>query len=421
MTPPPPPPPAPPPPVDTGVFVEEAKAVVGAVRRALADALVAVNGDPAQPQEISRRFGLDKTLTWKIARVIREDDPWEAVAHIPRRPSIRILIGALAKHGLGKEHADPLWQAMEGFEQFIETHSGDRETLEMMASPAAKRSASKRLELFRKSGFQANSALFGVQARVQLAMQMVTPNPHSEEMLDLTTVCGLMDFRRLRANVPWAIATLSGFNADDAPRTDTRSGASALERALPPGTAPILSRFCSQPALRLREIHVQPGVSRYELTEGPIGNTAAVDAVLGWRYVGTVSKHAEVEGEHGEHTVVLSTPVETLIHDLWVHRSLAFAMNPTAHIYSMLPGGPRYPQQGRHVGLLPVPAEVTDLGTNPPDTTTPELPRYREMAELAASENGCRLEDFRAYRFRVKFPPIPAMGVLRHGLLAARK
>ena len=37
-------------------------------------------------------------------------------------------------------------------------------------------------------------------------------------------------------------------------------------------------------------------------------------------------------------------------------------MNPTAHVYSQLPGGPQYPAGGKDAALLPVPTEVADLG-----------------------------------------------------------
>ncbi|MGD9690143.1 MAG: hypothetical protein AB7K52_10865 [Phycisphaerales bacterium] len=315
--------------------------------------------------------------------------------------------------------ADPLLQAMDEFEQFIQTHSGDRETLEMMVTPGGKRNAAKRLELFRKNGFQANSALFGVRARVQLALRVLSPSHSDPDQLDLGTLCGLLEFRRLRPNVPWAIATISGYAADDQPELEMATGYKALDETITNGDAPLVRQFCTEPSLNLQEIRMPGGAVRYELGEGPVGNTAATDAVLGWKYHGQVSCRASVQGEPGEHLVVLSTPAETLIHDMWVHRSLEFAMNPapTWQAYSMLPGGPRYPVQGREVGLLPLANEVVDLGVGPPDTTTAEIPNYREMVQFAVERMGWKMKDFRAFRMRVKYPPIPAMGVFRHALL----
>jgi hypothetical protein len=102
---------------------------------------------------------------------------------------------------------------------------------------------------------------------------------------------------------------------------------------------------------------------------------------------------------------------------MFVHKDLTFALDPSAHVYSQLPGGPQYPAGGKDAALLPVPTDVSDLGSMPPDTTTLEIPEYKAMVEMAIVALGHKLEDFHAYRYRLKYPPIPAMAVLRHPLL----
>jgi hypothetical protein len=89
----------------------------------------------------------------------------------------------------------------------------------------------------------------------------------------------------------------------------------------------------------------------------------------------------------------------------------------TASAYSQLPGGPQYPTAGVDAPQLPVPTDVVDFGAAARTTTTPGVPRYVEMVEFAAQRVGCPLKDFRAFRFRLKYPPIPSMVVLRHSLL----
>ena len=231
-------------------FLDDGRSAVQGLRRALAEVLAAVGADPSQPQEISRRFGLDKTLTWRITRVVREGNAWDAIEHIPRRPSIGIFVSAMSKHGASAERIDKLWRAMTEFERFVETHSGDRETLDMMVSVPARKSAAKRLEAFRKAGFQANSATWGVRAKIQLATHIMSPGLKPGHV-DIGTVCGLVDFRRLRPNVPWAIASINswrgsgsledeGLLGDDRPPIDQRSdglGGTAAGRFLLKATA----------------------------------------------------------------------------------------------------------------------------------------------------------------------------------------
>jgi hypothetical protein len=320
----------------------------------------------------------------------------------------------MTKHGASAERVETVWQALGEFERFVEVHSGDRETLEMMVSAAAKRSAGKRLETFRKSGFQANSAIWGVQARTQISLHIMAPSAIDPEALSFSTVCGLTDFRRLRPDVPWAVASMSQWD-DLSPFEPWRP--LQIDPSGPTGDGPLMRDFCSQPLPELHILRERENLVRFMLAEGPVGNTAAATVVFGWNYASVASRYQSYPGEFGEHGVMLTTPVESVVHDLFIHRSLSFAFNPTAHVYSQMPGGPQYPSGGRKAGLLPVPDDVTDLGAAPPDTTTPELPRYREMVEFAVRQMGHEINDFQGYRFRVRFPPIPTLAVLRHALL----
>lgn len=401
--------------LDAKPFVEDGKTAVHGLRRAFADVLASLGADASEPQEISRRFGLDKTLAWRIARVIREDDAWEAVQHIPRRPSVRLFITAMAKHGASADLVDSVWQALDQFERFVEVHSGDRETLEAMVSAAAKRSAGKRLEMFRKTGFQSNSALWGVQAKSQISIHIMMPQRDNDEMLSMATMCGLVDFRRLRPSVPWTVASLSQWDEPGVP--DSLQRVVAIDPAVRTGEPPLVRRFCSDMLPTIRAVEERRDLVRFMLDEAPVGNTGAATVVMGWAFTTPVSKYQAHPGEMGEHGVMMCTPVESVVHDLFIHRSLKFAFNPTAHVYSQLPGGPTYPGSGRLAGLLPVPGEVVDLGAGPPDTTTPEVPRYREMFDFAVTQMGHTMNDFQGYRFRIRYAPIPALAVLRHALL----
>ncbi len=397
-------------------FAEDGRLAVNGLRQALADVLFSVGADPGEPQELSRKFGLDKTLTWKISRVVREDDAWEAVQHIPRRPSIEIFTRAMTKHGAPNHTVESLWDAVEVFEHFIETHSGDRETLEMMAGASAKRTASKRMEAFRKSGYQAGAAVWGVHARLQLASQLIAPGA-ADGTLDLAVVCGLLGFRRLRANVPWAVASVHAWDGESEFDAEYPTKLAPIDPSIRRGDVPLLRQFCSQPQADMLSVEHPAKTHRFMLAEGPVGKTAAATVFLGWMVRDVASIRQSFPGETGDHIVNLSTPVEELVHDLFIHRDLRVAMNPTAHVYSQLPGGPQYPAGGKDAALLPVPTEVAELGACPPDATMLEIPRYREMIEMAAQRLGHSLNDFAAYRFRLRYPPIPAMAVMRHNLL----
>jgi hypothetical protein len=324
----------------------------------------------------------------------------------------------MTRHGAPADRVEALWSAHVDFERFIETHSGDRETLEMMASGAARKSAAKRLEAFRKDAYTGNSAIWGVHARVQFSLRLVAPSK-TEGMLDLATIAGFAGFRRLRSDISWAITSINDWDKQDSSSNRHFSRSFPLDPNIKRGDPPLLPEFCNQPLPRVAVIEHPPRTFRYMLGGGEIGKTGTADVAMGWIDSGAVSATESYPGERGEHGTNLSTPAEWLIQDVLIHRDLDFARDPHICVYSQLPGGPQYPTAGPDAAILPVPAEVIDLGSGPPDTTTPEIDRYDDLAQFAATRLGHSLSDFFGYRFRLRYPPIPSLAVLSHTLRPA--
>jgi hypothetical protein len=398
------------PPLAPANFREEGRVVIHGVRTALADMLQSVNADPAQPQEISRRFDLDKMLTWRVSRVVCGDDAWEAVEYIPRRPSMQLFANAMVKHGARDLQVQNLWQAMDAFDRFMDIHAGgDRDTLEIMTSSAGSRFSSKRLEQFRKDGYLANSALWGISTNLHLAIRMMAPGS-KPGMVDLATVCGFVGFRRLRENVKWTVASVTQW--DSAP--DQHNFYEALD--LETTGIPLIPKFSSKPVPSMHARKERDHDTAFKLNDGPVGHVAAATVMLGWITRNCAPLEESYPGEQGEHGAALSTPAELLLHDFYVHKSLAFALDPSVRIYGQLPGGPRYPQPDGEEAALPVQAELASRGFSPPDTTTPEFSRYREVVDMMCSRLGHSLRDFHGYRLRLKYPPIPAISVISHRL-----
>jgi hypothetical protein len=189
-----------------------------------------------------------------------------------------------------------------------------------------------------------------------------------------------------------------------------------MDPLLAPTDSPILKQFSSSPLPALRQTQAQGNITRFELTEGPIGNTGSATCILGWVARGISGKYKAEGDTFGEHIVRLSTPVEVLYHDLYVHRDLAFAMRPEVFIYSDLPGGPTYPYDGLDRGQLPVMEDMVDLGEGPPNAAAADLPNYRQMVDFGVERMGWTLKDFHGFRFRLRFPPIPTLCLYRYEL-----
>jgi hypothetical protein len=396
-------------------FVEEAKVVLQEVRTSLATLVGSVGANPTQPQEIARRFGLDKTLTWKIARVICDDDTLAAAVHVPGKASIRNFVDVLEKKGATSAATQPVLAAMDRLEDLIATHSGDRGTFEVMLGSASDELAKKSGETARKMAYQGCSAIWGVRARVHTSLHFVAPNRESDRLLDLGVIAGFCDFRRLRSDVAWAVARRATLTTSGVPQS--MGSIVPMAPDLAPADSPILKQFSSTPLPDLRQTQGQGNMTRFELTEGPIGNTAAATCILGWVARGISSRYATDDDIYGEHVVRLSTPVEVLYHDLYVHRDLAFAMKPEIFIYSDLPGGPTFPYDGLERGKLPVMEDVIYLGEGPPNAAAADIANYRQMVDFAAERMGWSLNDFHGFRFRLKYPPIPTLCLYRYPLI----
>jgi len=383
------------------------------LRDALAVAFGAVNADTSRPQSMARQFELDKSLSWRISKVLTEPDPLACIPHLPRKSGLEILLRTLKSAGVDDATLDAAREAIREFEEMVERHAGDRDTLNMMLGHVNPQVAEQRAEAYRKLSFQGNSATWGVRAGVQMSAQFMAPS-ETPGMLDFATVAGLLDFWRLRGNVPWPMAWLRNYGDDDG--TPLPADAPLpLDPDVGPRDAPILPTFCSNPPPNLGITKDTTGVVRYELRGGPIGSTAAVSCMAGWHSKSGAGMYRDERNRFGELLVRLNTPAECLYFDFFVHRSLVFALNPDAFVYSQLPSEPGYPSGGRERGLLPFTEEVIDLGS-PPHMVTADIPRYREMFEFVCGRCGWRANEFHGFRLKLRYPPMPAVALFRFEL-----
>lgn len=403
-------------PTPPDTFIADAKLAVADVRRALAQLVESVGANPQQPQEISRRFGLDKTLTWKVARFIGDDDMLAAASHLPGRASVRNLVEAMHRQGAPAESASSVLEAMDRLDALVTAHAGDRDTFEVMLGSASDELARKRGEAARKQLFLGGSAVWGVQAKAHLSIQIAAPSKDNPDKLDLGVIGGFVDFRRLRSDVPWTVARRLTFSMSDGmarPSPNIHPMDESLDRDAPP----LLAKFSSTPAPVLRMASSSgKNVARYEIVPGPIGKNSAATCMVGWIARNETDWFRTPGDDRGEHIVRLSTPAQMLYHDLYVHKSLGFAMNPRAAMYSDLPGGPTYPLDGPDAGMLPIGDEVIDLGFAPANTVTSDIPGYREMVRYAIERMGWDEGEFRGFRQRLRYPPIPALAMMRYDL-----
>lgn len=391
-------------------FQADARTVVRTVRGAFSDLLAQAGANAQDPQSISERIGLTKTLAWKVSRMVQADDPALALQHMPGASGVKLLLRGAERAGVDPAHIEVARDAVRQFERLIEVHCGDRATLDMMGgqlSPAGRR---QRDEQHRRMLFQGASYVWGAQARVVCKIGVVTPG-EAPGLLDFASVNALVDFRRLRPDVCWVMASRHGRN-DDGSQMRTHAAEAIDPRFSGPNQCPLMGDFCSENLPPLRRIDYPRGMS-FELVEGPVGNKGSLSCAVGTIQRG-IPYYAAPDNEWGEHRAVCDLPAELMIVDLFVHQSFAFAIPPQASLHSELAAGasdgPRLRRQ------LPLSEPLQDLGVSPEPPTTPEYPRYTALTRAVFARLGVDPGAFHGFRMKLPFPACPTSIMLRYRL-----
>ena len=387
----------------------------GATIEALASAFSAAQVAPeVNPRDIQKHIGLNRNLAWKLTKMVHSTDVYEALQHVPGREGLEILAGALTKAGADKAVVSGLRSALTDFDHMIEVHVGDRKNLDVYVSSTMPGGiCGDHMEANRALGYRANSATFGVQARVDFSLSIIALNAQRPDFCDIGSVKGMLGFRRMRETTSWPVLR-GGFL-----QRNIELGEKAVEAIddRDGGHEHLLMRdFCSTPLpnTRLVQSDAQP---LYEIGAGPVGKRAEIDCVFGLIRRGVLPVFGE-EGDEtvGEHHFRAETPAERMHFDLLLHTDLPFPMPPGIVTCSKLHSEPSFPYSRDTRSHLPGVANLQELAGGRGSIATPHIARYGEMVELACERMGHRVEDFRTYRISLTYPPIPLTFVAHHAL-----
>lgn len=394
-------------------FEREVRAAVQRLRHALAEILGQLGADVRRPQALADQLGVGGSLVWRATQVVADDDAFAAVQHLPGPAARRTLLQSFEVAGARPEAVRAVQEALANFDRVVEVHAGDRDTFSRMLVGLPGERQSQRDEAQRKLAFQGNSAIWGIEAKVRLSTQVLTPSANPQ-MLDLTAISGLVGLRWLRSDVPWPVFSRR-YTAEDGSDL-TMAGPEALDQSAEPDSPPLWRDFCAGNLPPIRKTLGHDGVARFELLGGEAGNSGLCTCINAWTDRAALPRWSVPTRRTGEHSVWFTTPVEVLIFDLFVHKSVSFAERPSVHIISHLPGGPG----GDHrVSELPIADRIAELD-GPFDLTTPELPVYPRMMSRVFDHLGREPAGYRAFRFRFGFPPIAARAQFRYRLSEER-
>ncbi|MCB1218924.1 hypothetical protein KDL44_16195 [bacterium] len=401
---------------DVPPFQQHYVSSVERLRGVLIEAYQALGVDPGSPREASRQLKLDKTLSWKLSRIINEEAPSRVAANIPGAAGIRIALDALEGAGAQPQLLERVRHAFEGFDEMVEIHSGDKANLELMLDSMAS-TGSDRLEKSRKLAYQGNSGIWGVQASTRLACHIIAPNRENPALLDYAQLSGFCDFQRLRSANGWPILAIRGFNDDGTP---AGVNLTPIDRDFDPELPLLMRRFCRGDMSQLQLVTDRRGVI-YELTTGPVGRTGLFSPYFGYVDRAALTRYRDEHNHLGELLCIISTPVEALVLDLIVHKDIAREIQPPRPlVYGRASGELDEHELRDDRTLLPIKDTPRHLGGDSPTLATPLIPGYADMARHVFRELERDLGDFTGWRLHLPFPPLPSTVALRFELPTAR-
>lgn len=387
----------------------ECDETIGRLRAALIDLYDSVDADPSSPQDVARRFKLNKTLTWNIARLIQATDGLGAVPHVPGSASIEKIIKATESQGASKPTIDRVRAAAKEFERVVEVHVGDRATLDLIIDGLGPNGGIG-LEQSRKRAYIGNSGIYGIQTKTKLMTCFIAPNADDPDQLDMAMVRGHVGLRRLRPSVSFPIFRM---------RQWSQAGQAVGTREWEPIEAGETDRamrsFNKGSVPEINAVETDGGTD-YVILPGPIGNRGAFDCFFGDMIRAGASRYRTEDDTTGEFGATITVPAENLVFDLIYHKDLAFCAQAEARIYaySFLHGN----REGDwdESSVLPINQPATPIAGSPPAVATPLVPRYAEMLQLVTKRLEIDAGEFRGLRFELKYPPLGSTAVLRFGL-----
>jgi hypothetical protein len=404
-------------PTEIATFEAAANQTLMRLRQAFVNLMDQAGLAATKPLALARELDIDKSLAWKIHRVIHPETPMDVVRHLPGSSSIKRFINAIRAKRAEASDLASIENAISELERIIATHCGDRATFQMMMNSVAEEPSEQVTEMHRQELVRGASYVWGAHARVTVRADFLAPSEQTD-MLDIASVRGLVDLVRFRPNVPWVLSHMR--SADN----DMQQRSSPVRQAIDPSQrcevgAPLLTDYCSKPCPVTRRVPSVTGFLQDELVEQRIGATGLVTCITGERANAFASYYCDDHNDSGRHRALLRTPSDLLIFDLFVHRDLTSAMNLEFILYSNLESGPLLPADALERYRLPAVEQVKSLGAFPSMPATPEVPRYGEMVNYVFEQSGWRASDFAGFRVQMRYPPLPATAVL-HWPLAKR-
>ena len=366
---------------------------------AFSEVIEGLHGSPRGPVELGRTLGVDKVLTSRLLKAVRNRDPIAVAYLIPGPEPLRRVLRGAAKRGVDPAVLRRADAAIGALEMLIRREAGDRSGLDAMIS-AWLPDARAEFELRRKqSAFKAMSQLIGVMADINLSTVMLHPNADGTT-LDVVWIFGLLGLRRLRPGVVVKYATrrLSEASSPRHPQTLDGVPVEGLDGLR-------LDEFCSAPPAKLNVQHIGD-VVHYTMSGEEFGPNSAVDFIGAEVNLREMPRYVPREkNRKGFVFSEVGTPARELILDVLVHDEVYPDSEPSLHIYdTVLDGVADLNDRARDIDRLDLAESVQCLGRGLQKFRAAKIPNYAQLMRQVCEKLNWDGNQFRGYRCRIEYP-----------------
>ncbi|RNC82828.1 MAG: hypothetical protein ED559_13980 [Phycisphaera sp.] len=360
-------------------------------------------GTSHRPVTLARRLGIDKTLTGRIMRSVRANDPFEILHNAPAPHGLRIFLKAAADAGVDEDLREKAESSIADFESLIDAFPEGRSALEAAISDYIPEVRKRNERTAKQSVYKSMSYLLGYQAEASLLTTVISPSERSD-MVDTTHVDSMIGLRRLRGESP---VNLFGIRRhcmlpDATNWIETLGG----DRGIDDAHQFLLENYCGKPIPSLR-VHDSANVRYSVLDAESLPINEPVTLVNGWTIRNASLRYADDEHTHEWHSSLLRIPTRTRVQDYFVHQDV-WPGPP-----DFVPGMPgldistvRTPQSGpQHDRIdMDMPVEHLGLGVHQPGIRHSTAPWYQEMLGHVFESRKLNPNEYRAYRCEIVYP-----------------
>lgn len=267
---------------------------------------------------------------------------------------------------------------------------------------------------------EANSQIWGVQAALQYASTFIIDRSTKldSDRADTAFVRGFIELIRARRNTGYEFLR-TFYNSDRLASAMAPAGSRALFPEQSVSDAPLIEAYCSSPLPPIQRREWPDHSQTYELMPGAVGRTGAQTILMGEYVPGFACRRAEEGVREFGSFFRLRTPVQSAVFELFVQRSMYREIDVTSRVFDLLRATFPYPNgYGIEPPILEV--EMQQTAWERADQILPvlDVPGYAGLMRDVWKKIDVLPGDFRAWRVRVKYPPIPSAILMEFDLPA---